>query len=996
MSLSLLAPYLEQALGAADEDFTVRFSDTILSWVPGERALEVKATGVDLIAASGERVTRLPEILLALSGRALMRGIIAPASIDLIGPEVTVVRGSDGRLSFALGIESGEWFAGLIDELLQPPDPTKITGYLERISALRANVTLEDQRSRTAWHAPAADVALVRKPHGLLADLAGSFEVEGSEIEIRATAAYDIAGGETSVAAEFSGLKPTRLATRLGVDLLHAAHTDLAGTTRFTVDGTGAVSPVDFEVEAAAGFIDLPQYFAGPLRFDGVSARGTLAEASRIDIAELVIRANGGAASLHGTARFDETGVALSGEGRVENLSVGEIVAYWPTRINPSARAWFAKNVLSGIVEEATYRVNVPPEIFSGAPIPDDLTDATFSYSGGSAKFLRHFPPVTGAAGRGRLTGAHLEFTVEAAAIDDIRLSEGEIRVQGLNTGAPFAEIGLVGRGTFPRALELLDYKPLELAHRLNVVPANTRGLVAARARFEFPVRTSLAPEEVAYRAAANLRDAEISGALDDYDLSDADLQLRIDNGRVDGTGPVRVNGVPMQLVWRGKFGVTEAPTQLFLSGRVDEAARTALGFPATPFLTGPVAATFRLAPGEHRVTRTETELDLRDAHLFFPELRWAKAVAIPGTARFVAVREADGGLRLEDLEVRAADLEAFGRVAFAPDGAVRTAAFERLRYGLTDVTAVAHATTAGRLELTLDGPVFDFRPYSDELLEFDDASETLPLVLRARFQRLIVGDDLQLQGVNVEGSRRAGRWEQLKVGGAFAPGRTLVLALSTIDGRRRLDVAAADAGSLLRTLGIFETAVGGSLRLLADIRDDLPKSPLRGAIRVDDFRLIEAPTLTQILTLASPVGIADTFRGDGISFVRFEAPFELVGNVLSVGEARAVGPALGITMTGTVGLGGGEIDINGTVIPAYTINSLLGNIPILGTLLVGKEGEGVFALTYQVTGPTHEPQVMVNPLATLAPGFLRNFVSGIERGEGIPDAPPASAGSPR
>ena len=65
-----------------------------------------------------------------------------------------------------------------------------------------------------------------------------------------------------------------------------------------------------------------------------------------------------------------------------------------------------------------------------------------------------------------------------------------------------------------------------------------------------------------------------------------------------------------------------------------------------------------------------------------------------------------------------------------------------------------------------------------------------------------------------------------------------------------------------------------------------------------------------------------------GYRFARFEAPFELVSNVLSVGEARAVGPALGITMTGTVGLGGGEIDINGTVIPAYTINSLLGNIP--------------------------------------------------------------------
>ncbi len=42
-----------------------------------------------------------------------------------------------------------------------------------------------------------------------------------------------------------------------------------------------------------------------------------------------------------------------------------------------------------------------------------------------------------------------------------------------------------------------------------------------------------------------------------------------------------------------------------------------------------------------------------------------------------------------------------------------------------------------------------------------------------------------------------------------------------------------------------------------------------------------------------------------------------------------------------------------------------------------GGEGEGVFAATYKVSGKTAEPEVSVNPLAALAPGFLRNLFSG-------------------
>ena len=992
VSLRPLAPYLEQAVSEAVGGLGVRFSDTILSWAARDQTLEVRAVGVDLFNDGGD-VVRLPEISLALSGRALLRGMVAPASIDLIAPEMTLVRNADGSFDTTLGIANDGWFDAMVDELLQPPDRTRPTGHLERISLLNADLTLNDLPTGTTWRAPGADIVMLRKSPGLVIDLAGTFFLGGAAIELGVTAQYDTATTETVIDAEYSGLRPNQFASPLGLSWLHAVHAELAGTVAFTLYGFSAVSMVDFEARSGRGFLDLPQYFEPPLRFDDALVRGSADGTGPVHIDDFDVHAGPTAGQFRGVVGLGEAGVAIRGSGGVTNLSAAAIPGYWPFRVNPKARAWFAEHVPKGVVEDATFSVDMPPEVFLGERFPDDMIDAAFTFSGGAVRYLPKFPMVTDVMGHGRLTGARLELSVDSAASGDLRLSEGEVVLQGLNTPQSVAEIAFVGRGDLRRTLELLDHEPLILARKMNIRPATVEGQVAARARFEFPVHTHLLPAEIAYRAAANVRGAAVPKVLDGYDITDGDLQIRVVNGRVEGTGPIDLNGVPMDLVWRRDVGLG-TPTQLFLSGRFDAADRAALGVPAMPFLDGAVAAELRLDP-DGGARRMEVEVDLRDSHLSFPEIRWKKTVGVPGSARFVAVREADGGIGLYDLEVRAADLEARGNIQLSVDGAVQAARFDKLRYGLTEMSADAKIASDGRLALKLDGPLFDFRPYADDLFDFSTPSELPPLSIEARFDRLIVGDDLQLQQVNVEGANDGAGWERLSVGGEFTPGEALTLSLTGRDGGRRLDIATADAGTFLRTLGYFENAVGGTLRLIADVHDDEPGSPMRGRVRVDGFHLVGVPVLAQILSLASLTGIVDTLGGDGVSFIRFEAPFALADEVLSIGDARAVGSALGITVTGTVDRHAGEVDLLGTMIPAYTINSLLGNIPILGTLLVGKEGEGVFALSYRVRGPVENPRVTVNPLAALAPGFLRNFVVGLEEVEGSTDTlPPATGGA--
>jgi uncharacterized protein YhdP len=92
-------------------------------------------------------------------------------------------------------------------------------------------------------------------------------------------------------------------------------------------------------------------------------------------------------------------------------------------------------------------------------------------------------------------------------------------------------------------------------------------------------------------------------------------------------------------------------------------------------------------------------------------------------------------------------------------------------------------------------------------------------------------------------------------------------------------------------------------------------------------------------------------------------------------------GSQLGLTFQGRVDLATDTLDLEGTIVPLYGVNWTIGQIPIIGRLLRGSEGEGAFAMTYGMRGPVPDPTISVNPLSALAPGFLRDLFSGLREG---------------
>ena len=138
-----------------------------------------------------------------------------------------------------------------------------------------------------------------------------------------------------------------------------------------------------------------------------------------------------------------------------------------------------------------------------------------------------------------------------------------------------------------------------------------------------------------------------------------------------------------------------------------------------------------------------------------------------------------------------------------------------------------------------------------------------------------------------------------------------------------------------------------------------------------------DAPALARLLQVLSLTGIFSALNQTGLDFVTLDGEFRYFGGVLEVKDTRAFGSSIGITTAGSIFTGANVVRLDGTIVPAYTINQVLGKIPILGQILTGGKSEGVFAANYALSGSLENPEVSVNPLSALAPGFLRNLIGG-------------------
>ena len=209
-----------------------------------------------------------------------------------------------------------------------------------------------------------------------------------------------------------------------------------------------------------------------------------------------------------------------------------------------------------------------------------------------------------------------------------------------------------------------------------------------------------------------------------------------------------------------------------------------------------------------------------------------------------------------------------------------------------------------------------------------------------------------------------------------FLSKKKIKLTIKTVNGEKITTLFSGEAKPFIDRYKFIKGFDDGSL----DFNSISKGNNTNSVIKIYDFKLKELPALTKVLTLASLQGIADVLSGEGIRFNEFEMNFSNKNQLMSINEIYAIGPAISILMEGYVE-SDKLVSLRGTLIPATTLNKVIGSIPFLGNILVGKKtGEGVFGVSFKIKGPPEKLETSVNPIKTLTPRFITRTLENIKK----------------
>ena len=226
------------------------------------------------------------------------------------------------------------------------------------------------------------------------------------------------------------------------------------------------------------------------------------------------------------------------------------------------------------------------------------------------------------------------------------------------------------------------------------------------------------------------------------------------------------------------------------------------------------------------------------------------------------------------------------------------------------------------------------------------------------------------MKNADLHAQTRASLLKDLRLDGHIGQQPVLGQSARSETGQSVIVIQSADAGSLLRFTDLYKRMNAGSLTFQIATTGE----PLAGELSIKRFAILDEAAIADLNTRAgAPGGRAIVTDPKNVQFSRLNTTFTIGSGKIEVSDGVMSGPVLGGTVEGTIDYAKGNVDVKGTLVPAYLVNNFLNKIPLLGQLL-GGENEGLFSINYRAYGPIASPQVTYNPLSVVAPGFLRKL----------------------
>jgi len=279
------------------------------------------------------------------------------------------------------------------------------------------------------------------------------------------------------------------------------------------------------------------------------------------------------------------------------------------------------------------------------------------------------------------------------------------------------------------------------------------------------------------------------------------------------------------------------------------------------------------------------------------------------------------------------------------------------------------------RKKIFIKGSQFDATNLSKILSKNNEEDEFKKLTgeIEIDFKNIKVPMSEKLENFKLIGKIHKGKFTKISSKGDFGGNNFLDISMKKNNNSKKkyLEIYSDLTRPLLTEYSFFNGLSGGKLLFTSIIDDKKNISKLK----IENFKVINAPGLIKLLSLADLGGLADLTEGEGLSFDILEIQMEKEKNFLKIDEILALGPSISVLMEGYQDENG-ITSLKGTLVPAKTLNRIISKIPLVGDIVIPKEvGEGLFGISFKMKGPKGNIKTTINPIRTITPRFIQKII---------------------
>ena len=727
IELPFLKPYMVRALNHDDAEYQVTVDSVNIELVRSIQPIKIIANNVVYRKNDGSFIINAPKTSVSFSIKALLRGVIAPSSMEALNPTVYIFNtyGVDkenindvNKKKIAYYFDSFEDFI----ERFNSDDNFYPESYINKISVKNAEVELHEVDLGRKWIFSDLNYLLERNLTNISMDVSALMKLNNQVASVGVEAEYRMLNNKLAFEFYFSDLVPNALAETFldknTADGFYKINLPISGRVATVIDFNEVIKykddimksvdtafeKIDFQFEGGRGNIMFNEDAAYNYNIAAFLLEGAISgglnelKISNADFdlgsqkAKIDLKVSGVKSFLLENSLKD---LKVDLSAAVKEMNFDDLYNYWPRYLSDDAWSWCKDSIRGGQIKNVRFDFrfayddksrNFGLADLSGS---GDISDTNLNY-------LKEMPDITNLYGRAHFSKTNIKIDVDKGVSEGVILTGGYVNLYDLDKYNNYADIDLKLSSSVTDALRLIDNPPLGYTSEMGLKPDALQGQAETELGLKFEIKNDLTPEEVEVKVKSELTEVRVPDAFKNKTVTADELKLEVDNQGLALSGDAKLENIPLKLSWNERFADKNYRSRYKLSAKFNNALKKELDFDSSllnpPYVDGYALVDAEITVYNDRKTVVNLNAQIDKMAVDFAFLGFKKPVNERGNLLATLNIYDNKLVSLPKFSLFKDDFKIEGKIDLTADGNIKT----------VDITNISGPRTAAKARIDI------------------------------------------------------------------------------------------------------------------------------------------------------------------------------------------------------------------------------------------------------------------------------------------------------